>query len=157
MNNSTINNNVKEIMKKFHIDHATKTIIIPKNIAKKASTYGTDEYQAFLEIQRDFSNYEVKVREVKRPTSRKESSDGLKGLTFGYIEKYLAAHGNKEQKDEYALLRNPVHDEGAESKQTSYVEIRKWFLKTFPQVLDYQKKVDEILARKAEAPLSIGE
>ena len=64
------------------------------------------------------------------------------------MERFLKSNGNEKQEEEYRLLRNPKHDDGLESEPKSYVEIRRWFLKTFPQVLEYQKKVDEILSRE---------
>ena len=73
----------------------------------------------------------------------------MRGLTYEYIERFLNKYGTDEQKLDYKLLRNPIHDEGLESKSSSYADIRKWFLKTFPQVLDYQKKVNEILSRES--------
>ena len=145
MTNQTVN---AEIMKKFHIDHENQTIVMPKNIAKRASIYGTDEYNAFLEYQNLFPSYEIKVREIKKRSARKESKDSLRGLTYEYMEKFLKNHASEEQREEYQLLRNPMHDDGLESKPKSYGEIRKWFLKTFPQILEYQKKVDEILSRE---------
>lgn len=134
-----------EMMQKFHIDHANKTIVMPKNIAKRASIYGTDEYNAFLAYQSIFPNYEIKIREIKKHSARKGSKDGLRGLTYEYMERFLKSNGNEEQEEEYRLLRNPKHDDGLESEPKSYVEIRRWFLKTFPQVLEYQKRVDQIL------------
>ena len=80
MTNTNVNR--ENTMKKFEINHATKTIIMPKSIAKAASTYGTDAYNALVELQSTFPIYTVKVREVKRTSSRKDSKDSLKGLTF---------------------------------------------------------------------------
>ena len=139
----------ENIMKKINIDHSKKAIIIPKGIAKKASTFGTEEYNAFIAVRETFPGYEISVRTVNRTPSRKDSKDSLRGLTYEYIERYLNKYGTDDQKLEYNLLRNPVHDDGLESKPKSYIDIRKWFLTTFPQVLDYQKKVDEILSRES--------
>ena len=146
-----LNANMKEIMGKFNIDHKNKMLIMPKNIEKSASKYGTDAYNALLALQNEFPTFELKVREVKRSPSRKDSTDGLKGLTFKYMEKYLDKNGNDEQKREYYDLKNPTHNDGLESKATSYNDIRKWFLRTFPQVLDYQKRIDKILGRESES------
>ena len=145
-NSMTVSN---EIMKKINIDHSKKTIIIPKGISKKASTYGTDEYNAFLAVRESFPGYEISVREIKRTPSRKDTKDSLRGLTYEYIERFLNKYGTDEQKLEYELLRNPIHDDGLKSKSSSYIEIRKWFLRTFSQVLEYQKKVNEILSRES--------
>lgn len=138
--------NVENIMEKFNINHANKTIIMPKSIAKKASTYGTNEYKALIEIQSAFPSYDLKIREVNRTPSRRDS---LKGLTFEYMERFVAKNGTDLQKEAFEALRNPIHDDGLKSERKFYGTIRKWFLKEFPQVLDYQKKVDEILTRES--------
>lgn len=142
MTNINLNN---EIMKKFHIDHASKTIIMPKSIAKNASTYGKDEYHALLALQSSFPNYELKVREIKRTPSRKKR---MKGLTFEYMERFIERNGSDDQKEAFEALRNPVHDDGLVSTRQSYGAVRKWFVTEFPQVLDYQKKIKQILVRE---------
>ena len=47
MTNQTVN---AEIMKKFHIDHENQTIVMPKNIAKRASIYRTDRDVTQIDI-----------------------------------------------------------------------------------------------------------
>jgi len=138
---------IEEMMKKIRIDRVNKKLIISKGIAKEASVYGTAEYEALEELQNKYPIYDIQVQESKKRSSGKK--DTLRGLTFEYMERFVEKNGTEEQKKELADLRNPVHDDGLTSKKTSYIGIRKWFLATFPQVLDYQKKIDALLARES--------
>ena len=136
----------QNIMKKFEINRVSKAIIMPRGLVKKASQYGSDEYNVLAFYQNEFPSFEIKIREPKAKKSGAKK-DVIKGLTYAYMEKYLASKGTDEQKEIYNMLRNPSHDDGLIEKPRTYGEIKKWFLNEFPAVLDYQKKVAQILGR----------
>ena len=69
------------------------------------------------------------------------------------MEKYIKAHDNEESTilAEYNDLRAKSEEAielGAES--ASYMEIKDWFLKKFPAIVDFHKKREAILANTAK-------
>ena len=142
-NANVFTNATTEILKKCRFDHSNKIIVMPKSIAKKASAYGSAEYVAMIEIKENFAEFEIQIREVNRSTSRK---DTLKGLTLEYMERFIERNGSAEQMEHFKMLCTPTHD-GLTMKRTPYGSIKKWFIAEFPQVLDYQKQVAQILSR----------
>ena len=110
------------------INHFNKTIELTKAEANKASKYGTEAYEGLIKAQRDFPEYRLEIAKAKAKTN-----DGLKGLTFDYMESYIKKNGNEEQASAFADLRNAGDVMGASA--VSYGEIKKWFLEQFPEIM----------------------
>ncbi len=119
-----------------------KRIEITAIEAKKASKFGTDEYKALIEARKDYSDFEIIV--VKSSVKR---TDGMKGLTLAYMKNYIEEKGNAEQAEQFNMLCNPSHD-GLTEKRQPYGKIKKWFLESFPEILNYSKSVEAILSHK---------
>ena len=122
------------------INHFNKTIELTKAEANKASKYGTEAYEGLIKAQRDFPEYRLEIAKAKAKTN-----DGLKGLTFDYMESYIKKNGNEEQASAFADLRNAGDVMGASA--VSYGEIKKWFLEQFPEIMAYSQRIDSILKR----------
>jgi hypothetical protein len=122
----------------MRINHFNKEIEITVAEAKKAGAYGTAEYNALLNAQRDFPEYRVAII---KPKGR--SGDNLKGLTFDYMEAYIAKNGTEQQATEFKVLRGEKSELGHSG--TPYGRMKKWFLAQFPEILAYREKIDEIL------------
>lgn len=122
------------------INHFNKTIELTKREATKAGKYGTEEYETLIKVRHDYPEYRIEI--VK---SKTKSNDGLKGLTFDYMESYIKKNGNEEQVNIFADLRNAGDVMGVAS--VSYGEVKKWFLEQFPEIMAYSQKIDIILKR----------
>ena len=106
--------------------------------AKAASKYNSETYNELVSIRRDFPSLSIFI--VKNKSKR---NDSLKGLTFSYMESYIAKNGTPEQAESFKLLRGS--DDGLGHHAPSYGEVKKWFLEQFPEILEYSKNVDRIL------------
>ena len=60
--------------------------------AKMASKYNSKEYNELVSIKRDFPHLSIFI--VKNKSKR---TGNLKGLTFKYMETYIAKNGSPEQ------------------------------------------------------------
>ena len=124
------------------LNYSEKKIEITTAEAKKASRFGTDEYKALVEARKDYNDFEVIV--IKSSAKRTE---GMKGLTLAYMKDYIERNGSAEQAEQFNMLCNPSHD-GLTEKRQPYAKIKKWFLESFPEILDYSKSVEAILSHK---------
>lgn len=123
------------------VNRQEKTITLTKAFYKKASIYGSDEYEKLSEIQDKHPDFRIVVKTVKRQNSK------LAKLTYKDIEKYIAEHDDEEgtTMEEYKKLRG-IGDKKSfgESVTASFFEIKEWFLSK------YSKSEEEIEKRKNE-------
>lgn len=107
----------------------TGTLIMDRTFAKKAMIVGSDDYNLLQNARRDYPSYKVVQRQIKR-NSDKES---YRGLTYAYMEYYIANHENsKKNMDQYREMRLL-----AECHSIRYPHIKKWFLNTYPEVTKF--------------------
>ena len=130
-------------MTNITINTKNNSIVITKAFSKKASRFGSDAYKELQEARKDYPNYRV----VVRTTSKK--NDSFKGLTYAYMEKYIAKHDDEDQSimEEYKILRGI----GSESEELmadsfSYGEMREWFFKKFPEIKQFHDKRAALMA-----------
>ena len=131
----TNNTNVKGVK----VNRIAKTIEITKAFNRKASIYGTDEYEALTQICKDNAGFDV----VLRTTTKKPSKSSMKGLTYDFMEKYIKTHDKTKMK-EYMELR------GLDDKSIEYglgsldrSDIVEWFLGEFKEIRAFHEKRDE--------------
>ena len=108
------------------INHIKALIELTEVENKKASLYGTDAYNQLESIRKSYPTYAIHI--IKNKTKR---NDSLKGLTFKYMETYIAKNGTPEQAENFKLLRGA--DDGLGHLAPSYGEIKKWFWSSFPR------------------------
>ena len=126
------------------INYSSHTIQMTKKFAKAAEKFGSDEYKSLQEARRDNPTFKVVI--VARKTTEKK--DTYKGLTYSYIEKYINAHDDAEEKmKEYKNLRG-LSDEAKEAlaEPCSYNEIRAWFLNAYPAIAKFHEDRAKLLA-----------
>lgn len=137
-------------MTNITINTAARSIELSKKFAAAAAKYGTEEYRMLQEARRDYPGYEV----VEATKKAKAAKDPYKKLDFDFMEKYILAHEDPEQKNmkTYLDLRGKsveAIENGAASK--SLTEIRSWFLSAYPQVAQFhEKREQEMMRLKAE-------
>ena len=126
------------------INYSSRTIQMTKKFAKAAEKFGSDEYKNLQEARRDNPTFKVVI--VARKAA--EKNDIYKGLTYSYMEKYINAHDDAEEKmKEYKNLRG-LSDEAKEAlaEPCSYNEIRAWFLNAYPAIAKFHEDRAKLLA-----------
>ena len=135
-------------MTNITISTRTHSLVLTKSFAAKAAIFGSDEYKMLQEARRDYPGYKVTVSKTKN----KEQKNALAGLDYDYMEKYIKAHDNDEKTimAEYLDLRG-LSDEAKEFQagSASFLEIRSWFLKTFPAIEAFYTKRAALLGKAA--------
>ena len=111
-----------------------------------AARFGTEEYNALQVVRRDYPGYKV----VTAP--RKAAKPAFKGLTYEYMEKYIAAHDDEKQTimGEYKML-TATCDNADELllEAVSYHKVKEWFFDTFSEIKDFHEKRAALLTKKA--------
>ena len=127
------------------INHENRTLVMDRTFAKAASFVGSNEYNLLQDARRDYPSYQVTLRSIKK----KEDKESYRGLTYQYMENYIATHANAASiMEEYKELRLQ-----AKCHSIRYANIKKWFLAMYPEVAQFG--VTEIPESKVENALSI--
>ena len=123
-------------MKNIVINHKDAKIVITKAFSKKAEEFKSSAYNDLKEAMDSFPTYEL---EIKR-TAKK---DNHKGLTFKFMEDYIAKHDNEDGTlmGEYKTFTSNKNGVKAES----YGVVREWFLARFPEIDNVFKTRDQIM------------
>ena len=130
------------------INERNKTIEMTKKFANAAKRYGSNEYRDLLNARKDYPTYKVVTRSAKR------RNDTFKGLTFPYMEKYIKSHGEENMIEFYTLCGRDAQgnkimlDRNKMIEHASYIEVKEWFLKTYPEIKQYQENIKNILNKK---------
>ena len=116
------------------IDFNTNTIIMDRTFAKKSENTLSDEYRHLQAVRKDYPDYKVVTRTIKRNPNKKTYS----GLTYAYMEDYILKHGNdaevQKALSEYRELRLIANCQG---KGKGYPVIKQWFLGRYPEIEDF--------------------
>ena len=65
---------MKNTTTNYTINAAAKEIIITKKFEKAANIIGSNEYKALVTLMKDFPDFDIKVREIKKNKSKKTYS-----------------------------------------------------------------------------------
>ena len=132
-------------------NHTTRTIIMDKTFAKFAENTMSAEYAHLQSVRRDYPTYTVERRHIKKNAKQEH----YHGLTYTYMEYYIASHGSKEDRRTYDEMKliSQCH-----SKAFRYPVIKSWFLERFPEIKTFGVSVTEEEAETsveapAEAPM----
>ena len=116
------------------IDFDTKTIIMDRTFAKKVGDTRSDEYLHLQTVRKDYPDYRVITRQIKRNPNKKTYS----GLTYEYMENYILHHCNdaevQKALSEYRELRLIAKCHG---KGKGYPVIKQWFLEKYDEIEDF--------------------
>ena len=113
------------------VDFENKVIYMNRIFAKEAANAKSDEYRQLQEVRKDYPDYPVKIRTIKKQPLK----ESYKGLTYDFMENYILTHPNSiENKAEFdkMITLSKWHS-------LRYPTIKKWFLHTFPEMRDYDK------------------
>ena len=126
------------------INTNNRAIEITKKFATAAKRFGSDEYNDLQAARRDYPNYRVETKSVRK------KADSFKGLTYDYMESYIIRHDDTLLSvfNELRGKTNSMNDDYIIAT-ASYGEIKKWFIKQFPELEIKRKTIDEILGNTA--------
>jgi len=129
---------MKNVLK---VSHADRIIVMDRTFAKFADNTMSPEYAHLQQVRRDYPTYTVVQRQIKKNAKQEH----YHGLTYAYMEDYIASHGNADDRRTYDEMKliSKCH-----SKGFRYPTIKAWFLERFPEV-----KAFGIQKEDAEAPV----
>ena len=113
----------------LRIDFTKNEIIMSRSFEKCASIAGSDEYRRLQLVRQDYPNFSVVRRSIKKAPTKETYA----GLTYTYMEAYIASHDNADTNMKvYGELRliGACH-------KVSYPTIKKWFLETYPEIVEF--------------------
>ena len=125
----------------------SKKIEMSKTEAKAAGKINSEKFNELNTLRTMYPTFEI---EIKASAAKKKSD--YKGLTYGYMAKYIASHDDDEQSimAEFEMLRGTSAEaQEALADSASYKEIKEWFLKKFPAIAEFHKKREDALSGKA--------
>ena len=130
------------------LNHAERTIVMDKTFAKFAANTMSAEYAHLQQVRQDYPLYTVVQRHIRKNTKQEH----YHGLTYRYMEDYIASHGSAEDRriyDEKKLISE------CHSKGFRYPVIKSWFLERFPEIKTFGVPVEEKVETEAsvEAPV----
>ena len=106
-------------------------IVITKAFAKNAYCFGTPEYEMLQTVRRDYPEFKVVLREIKKNTN----VDHYKGLNYEYMKWYIGQYETQEKKDLMLKALDKLIDiSKCHSTGKRYATIRNWFLDNYPAV-----------------------
>lgn len=136
-------------------DHANNRIVLYKWFSEKAKNPKSKEYKILIGYIKNLPNYEVVVRENIDTNSNQEH---YKGLSYDYMKEYIKRFEPVETRD--AVLKeldDKLFISECHSKAYRYPEIKNWFLKKYPEIVNYgmptiNENSEEIQETKSEEP-----
>jgi len=121
-------------MSNININFKAHTIEITKKFATLAQKFKSEQYEELKEARAEFPNYKIVIKSSK-------SKSKFKGLSYEYMENYIADHDNAEAiRAEYDNQREIAK---CYSSLKAYNTIKGWFLEKYPEVKEFgEKKTD---------------
>lgn len=113
----------------LRIDFTKNEIIMSRSFEKCASIAGSEEYRRLQLVRQDYPSFSVVRRSIKKAPTKETYA----GLTYTYMETYIASHENADvNMKTYGELRliGACH-------KVSYPTIKKWFLETYPEIVEF--------------------
>ncbi len=130
----------------LRVDHDARCIVMDRTFYKNASNIRFEEYAMLQRARQDYPTYTPVIKRIKRNPNK----ETYRGLTYAYMERYIAGHANAEAiMEEYKELRliSECH-----CKARRYPKIKEWFLKTYPEVeLFGMENVDDTPATESHS------
>ena len=131
---------------KVKVLHNESAIEMNKIFAKMIENPQSDEYALLQKIRQDYPVYKVRVRQIKK-NSTKET---YKGLTYEYMRNYIITHPkgikkNDEGKDLNVLLEKFEELKlisQCQAKSRRYPVIKNWFLAQYPEIAKFGMDAD---------------
>ena len=126
-----------------------RTIEMTKSEAKAAGRINSEKFHELKNYQNAYPTFTIAIIETPKKKSQ------YKGLDYKFMENYIKK-SEREDKEEimnkFNTLRGIENADRADCEKAevaSYIEVKKWFLKTFREIKEFKenqsKKIEEIL------------
>ena len=106
---------MKNTTTNYTINAAAKKIIITKKFEKAANVIGSNEYKDLVTLMKDFPEFSIKVKEIKKKKGKKTYN----GLTIKEMRRFI------ESRSENELILFDKVVEIAKQKKGSYAITKK--------------------------------
>ena len=123
----------------MRVEHRTHEIIITKRMEAACKKYGSEAYNTLRAVRADNPDFTVVVRTIAKSKTR------LK-LNYDFMTAYIQKHDD-EQNTAMTEFKKMTAFEAKQQKLkkqdgnlievAAYTDVRKWFLKQFPEVKNY--------------------
>ena len=131
-------------MANITINTKNGTIELAKKFAEEARKYGSKAYKELQGARRDYPGYAVVTVKSKSNTN----ANKYKGLDLNFMEKYIAKKDKENNTQNMKTFREyQGYFEGGDIKLgegKSFIEIRTWFLNTYPEIAKFLGVEDEL-------------
>lgn len=134
MNNSTTT------VKGYVLNLVEGKIVMTKRFEKKAMVYGSDEYTVLTGLRKDFPDFKLEVKEIKK----KDNKKSYEGLTIEEMKRFVSTR-SKEEKEALERVIKLANDK----KKSKYGKIKKWFLDNYKDI--YVPEIETIKIDNKEA------
>ena len=127
----------------------TGKIEMSKTEAKAAGKINSEKFNELNTLRTMYPTFEIVI---KASAAKKSTKENYKGLTYEYMEKYIAAHDDEKKTimAEYKMMRGTSEEaKEALAESYSYYDMKIWFLNKFPAIAEFHKKREEALTGKA--------
>lgn len=115
------------------VDFSKRQIIMDRTFAKNCMDTSSDEYAKLQSVRSDYPKFRVITRTIKR----KKNKATYKGLTYKYMENHISKISDKEEAEKALSEYNKLREIAKCHKGKGYPVIKKWFLKSFPEVKEF--------------------
>ena len=112
-------------MKGIKINRENNIIEIGKQFEKKASIFGTTEYEALEQVRTSYPSFKIVVK-------KGNSKNTVKGLTFNRMRQYIELKNDIEGLIEFEELIGKGSAEAQIRGCVPYGKVKKWFLNRYP-------------------------
>ncbi len=116
------------------VNHTNKTIEITKQMNAAVSKFGSDAAVFLNEVRAANPGYRIVVKETRKGGVQK-------GLTYKYMETYIKKHDDENGSimRDFNILRGKIKSGEFDPVVASYLDVREWFLKKFPEIEQYRE------------------
>ena len=129
------------------LDHKDHRIVMDATFAKLSSNVRNAEYAILQSVRRDYPDYVVTTRQIKRNPSQEH----YKGLTYDYMRDYINAHESEENASAVLQeLEDMIDISKCHSQGKRYPTIKEWFLDKYPAVKKFGVKEEDTEDTSAE-------
>ena len=102
-----------------------------KTEAKLAANLNSPQFKELISMRKEFPDFAIYVIPTKT-IKKNEKKESYRGLTYTYMEAYIASHADASVMEEYLQQRNI-----AECHSIRYPNVKKWFLAKFPEIAEF--------------------
>ena len=122
-------------MNPIKIDPVNNVIVImSRTFEKKACYAGSAEYAMLQTVRRDYPEFRVVSREIKKNTKMEHYN----GLTYDYMRWYITHYEVEERRDKMLdVLNKKIDISKCHSTGKRYATIKSWFLTQYPAVKEF--------------------